>query len=90
MEFEWDPEKAARNLSKHGVEFSEAASVFGDPMAVTFHDPDHSDDEDRYLTFGFSNLGRILVVSHTDREERTRIISARIASRRERGIYEQG
>lgn len=52
MEFEWDPEKAERNLDKHGVPFSEAATVFGDPSAVTFADPDHSDDEDRFLTFG--------------------------------------
>lgn len=90
MEFEWDPDKAARNFAKHRVAFAEAATVFGDPMAITFYDPDHSDDQDRYLTFGWSTEGRLLVVSHTDRENRNRIISARAATRRERKIYEEG
>lgn len=90
MEFEWDPDKAARNIAKHGVAFSEAATVFGDPLALTFFDPDHSNDEDRYLTFGDSIEGRLLVVSHTDRGNRTRIISARVATRRERKIYAEG
>ena len=90
MEFEWDPDKAARNIAKHGVAFSEAATVFGDPLALTFFDPDHSDDEDRYLTFGDSIEGRLLIVSHTDRADRTRIISARVATRRERKIYAEG
>ncbi len=90
MEFEWDPDKAARDLSKHRVAFSEAATVFGDPLAITFHDPGHSDDEDRYLTFGYSTDGRLLIVSHTDRGDRNRIISARVATRRERRIYEEG
>ncbi len=90
MEFEWDPEKAARNWVKHGVSFHEAATVFGDPLAITYHDPDHSEDEERFLTFGHSNEGHLLVVSHTDRGERTRIISARRATRRERKIYEDG
>ena len=90
MEFEWDPDKAARNLSQHRVGFSEAATVFGDPLAITFHDPGHSDDEDRYLTFGYSTDGRLLIVSHTDRGDRNRIISARVATRRERKIYEEG
>ncbi len=90
MEFEWDPEKALRNLAKHGISFHEAATVFGDPLAITYGDPDHSDEEDRFLTFGFSTLGRLIVVSHADREERTRIISAREASRKERNIYEEG
>jgi uncharacterized protein len=90
MEFEWDPDKAARNLAKHRVAFAEAATVFGDPMAITFYDPDHSDEEDRYLTFGWSTEGRLLVVSHTDRGNRNRIISARVATRRERKIYEEG
>ena len=89
MEFEWDPDKAARNIAKHGVSFHEAASVFGDPLALTYFDPDHSDDEDRFLTFGESNKGRVLVVSHTDREDRVRIISARRATRRERKTYER-
>jgi uncharacterized DUF497 family protein len=90
MEFEWDPDKAKRNLAKHHVAFADAATVFGDPLAITFYDPAHSDDEDRYLTFGYSTEGRLLVVSHTDRESRTRIISARVATRRERSIYEEG
>lgn len=90
MEFEWDPDKAARNLAKHGVAFPEAATVFGDPLAITFVDPSHSDDEDRYLPFGYSTDGRLLVVSRTDRESRNRIISARVATRRERKIYEEG
>ena len=90
MEFEWDPEKAQRNLAKHSVAFSEAATVFGDPLAITFYDPGHSDDEDRYLTFGYSTDGRLLVVSHTDRGDRNRIISARVATRREKKIYEDG
>ncbi len=90
MEFEWDPDKATRNFAKHGVEFAEVATVFGDPLAITFDDPDHSDDEDRFLTFGHSIADRLLVVSHTDRGEATRIISARLATRRERKIYEEG
>jgi uncharacterized protein len=89
IEFEWDPEKAARNSDKHGVSFHEAATVFGDPLALTYFDPDHSEDEDRFLTFGHSQQGRLLVVSHTDRGDRTRIISARQATRRERKQYEE-
>ena len=90
MEFEWDPDKADRNLKKHGVDFHEAATVFGDPLAVTYYDPDHSDDEVRYLTIGYSTEGRLLVVSHTDRNDHVRIISARTSTRRERKQYEQG
>jgi uncharacterized DUF497 family protein len=90
MEFEWDPDKAACNLAKHGVAFQEAAIVFGDPLAITYFDPDHSEDEDRFLTFGHSGNGRLLVVSHTDREDRIRIISARRATRNERKAHEEG
>jgi uncharacterized protein len=90
MQFEWDPDKAVSNLAKHGVSFQEAATVFGDPLALTYFDPDHSDEEDRFLTFGHSNEGRLLVVSHTDRDGRTRIISARPATRKERKSYEEG
>jgi uncharacterized DUF497 family protein len=90
MEFEWDPDKAARNLAKHGVSFHEAATVFGDPLAVTYFDPDHSEEEDRFLTFGHSSEGHLLVVAHTDREDRTRVISARRATRKERKAYEEG
>jgi uncharacterized DUF497 family protein len=90
LEFEWEPEKAARNPIKHGIAFVEAATVFGDPLAITFSDPDHSNEEDRFLTFGHSTEGHLLVDSHTDREDRTRIISARKATRRERSLNEQG
>jgi hypothetical protein len=90
MEFEWDAEKAARNVVKHGVSFHEAATVFGDPLAMTYFDPDHSDEEDRFITFGHSSDGRLLVVSHTDRGERARIISARQATRREKKQHEEG
>lgn len=90
MQFEWDPKKAVRNERKHGVAFHEAATIFSDPMAITFADPDHSFDEDRDITFGFSILERLVVVSHTSRGERTRIISARLATRQERKIYEEG
>lgn len=90
MEFEWNPVKAAGNMVKHGVSFAEAATVFGDPLAITYFDPDHSDDEDRFLTFGLSSERRLLVVSHVDRQSKTRIINARDATRRERRIYEDG
>jgi uncharacterized protein len=89
MEFEWDEDKAAKNLQKHKVAFTEAATVFGDPLSVTFPDPDHSIDEDRYITIGTSDRGHVLVVSHTDREDRNRIISARKATPRERKTYEE-
>lgn len=90
MEFEWDPDKAAGNEKKHGVTFHEAATVFGDALAITFADPDHSANEQRYLTFGLSRLDRLLIVSHTDREGRNRIISARVMTRPEVKIYEEG
>ena len=90
MEFEWDPRKAETNKSKHGVSFHEAATVFGDTLAITFADPDHSIDEDRYLTFGLSRFGQLLVVSHADRGNRVRIINARLMTRQERKIYEEG
>jgi uncharacterized protein len=90
MLFEWDPKKAAANERKHKVSFHEPATVFSDPLAITFSDPDHSIDEERDITFGFSRLERLLVVSHTPRGDRTRIISARPTTRQERRIYEQG
>ena len=90
MRFEWDPDKAARNLKAHGISFEEAASVFGNPLAVTFFDPDHSENEDRYLTFGESQENRLLAVVHTDREEAVRLISAREVTRQERRQYEEG
>ena len=90
MEFGWDEQKAARDLAKHGVTFQEAATVFGDPLALTVSDPDHSNEEDRFLTFGHSSEGVLLVVSHTDRDAITRIISAREATRKERKYYGEG
>jgi hypothetical protein len=78
-----------KNSRKHGVTFREAATVFGDPLAITFNDPDHSIEEDRYLTFGVSRFGRLLVVSHGDCGDMVRIISARQVTRRERRIYEE-
>jgi uncharacterized protein len=90
MEFEWNPEKAAINLKKHNLSFQEAATVFDDSLSVTFPDPDHSIGESRYVIIGMSRSGQLLVVSHTDRENRTRIISARRATRQERRFYEKG
>lgn len=90
MQFEWDPRKAVANERKYGVTFQEAATIFSDPMALTFPDPDHSFDEDRDIMFGISRLGRLLVVSHTSRGERTTIISARLTTRQEKRIYEEG
>ena len=90
MQFEWDPEKAASNLRKHGVSFDEAATVFEDDLSLTGHDPDHSVGEIRLITFGVSSVGRLLVVSHAERSDRIRIISARPASRPERKLYEEG
>jgi uncharacterized protein len=90
MEFDWDAAKAALNLRKHGISFDEAATVFGDALAISFPDPDHSITEERLLTFGLSRENRLLVVSHTTRRLRIRIYSARRISRRERKIYEEG
>ena len=90
MKFEWDARKADTYLGRHGVSFEEATTVFGDRLARTYEDPDHSDSEARELTFGFSSAGRALVVSHCERGERVRIISARPMTRRERREYEEG
>jgi hypothetical protein len=90
MQFAWDPKKATSNLRDHKVTFEEASSIFGDSLAVTFDDPDHSEGERRLLTFGLSERGRLLVVSHTERRGVVRIISARRATRAERRIYEEG
>jgi len=90
MKFEWDPKKATVNVKKHGVTFQEAATIFGDPLAITFDDPDHSMNENRYITFGLSLQKRLIVVSHTERGDRTRIINARLMDRKERRIYEKG
>ena len=91
MIYEWDPKKANRNLREHGVSFEEAATVFLDPLAITYPDPDHSDDEeDREITIGYSTKQRLLFVSHVQRRHRTRLISAREATRRERKQHEEG
>jgi len=82
------PRQVEKNLAKHGVSFGEAATVFGDPLSITFRDPDHSADESRYITIGVSLRGRLLIVAHTDRQDRVRVISAREATRSERRFYE--
>jgi uncharacterized protein len=89
MEFEWDNNKAIANLQKHGVSFSEAATVFGDPLSITFPDPDHSINESRFITIGLSTSGKIIILVHTDRGDRLRIISARKATRKEQRFYEE-
>lgn len=90
LEVEWDGEKAWANYTKHGVTFREAVTVFGDPLSLTIADPDHSATEDRFVTIGESSGGRTLVVIHTERGRRLRIISARVATRGERISYESG
>jgi uncharacterized protein len=89
MNFEWDPRKAEINLQKHGVSFAEAGTVFGDDLAITVPDPDHSDDEERYITVGWSSNRKLLMVSHTERGDNIRIISARTLTPRERKAYEE-
>jgi uncharacterized protein len=89
MKFEWDDNKAVSNLSKHGVSFDEAKTVFDDPLYVDFYDPDHSDDEERYLIVGESNRGRLLIVSYTERKDSIRVISAREVTKSEREAYEE-
>ena len=90
MRFEWDPAKAADNLAKHGVSFEEASTVFRDPLSQTGSDPDHSAGEERFIIFGVSTSGRLLVVAHVERSDTIRIISARLATAAERTIYEEG
>ncbi len=90
MRFEWSRDKSKNNVAKHGVSFDEATTVFGDPLAKTYGDPDHGKTEQRFLTFGVSILQRFMVVSHTDRSGALRIISARPMTRRERRNYEDG
>lgn len=90
MPFEWDSEKAASNLGKHGVSFQEASTVFGDPLATTVVDPDHSVHEERWLTTGLSRRQRVVIVWHTNRGYTVRIIGARLATPNERRTYESG
>ncbi len=88
--FEWDREKAQANLRKHRVSFEEAVTAFGDPLSLTIPDPGHSLAEQRFLLVGQTRMGRLAVVAHTERERRIRVISARLATRRERKAYEEG
>lgn len=88
--FSWDPRKAGSNERKHGVSFEEAVTAFGDLLSITVPDPDHSADENRFLLLGLSDRARLLVVAHVERGDDTRIINARLATRRERTEYEEG
>ena len=90
IKFEWDARKAQRNLRKHSIDFNEASTVFADTLSITIPDPDHSEDEERWLTMGLSSRQRLLVVVHTEEGETIRIISARLANRLERRKYEEG
>lgn len=90
MIFEWDPVKARENFRKHDITFEEASSVFGDPLSITIPEPQVTRSEYRFVTIGISSRGRLLVVIHTDRYDRIRIISARKSTSRERKQYEQG
>ena len=87
--FEWDPEKAQKNLKKHEVSFDEASSVFDDPLFITLLDDEHSADEERYITIGISNKTRLLLVAHTERDNCIRIISARKATKNEETFYKE-
>lgn len=90
ISFQWDPRKEVANRRKHGIGFVEASTVFADPLSVTIRDPDHADEEDRFIIVGMSNQRRLLVVVHTMRGEPTRLISARPATKHEREQYEEG
>lgn len=87
-EFQWDEEKAKSNLKKHGVSFEEGATIFNDPMIATISDPDHSEDEERFISIGMSMIRRLLTVIHTYRKERIRLVSARKATKAEKKNYE--
>lgn len=89
MRFEWDAPKAARNKAKHRLSFQEAATVFGDPLSLTFPDPDHSRTEERFITVGHTRRGRLVLVAHADTGGAVRLISARDATPGERKAYEQ-
>jgi uncharacterized DUF497 family protein len=90
MKFDWDEEKAEANLAKHGVTFAEAKTIFDDPLYVDFYDPDHSQDEHRYIMIGLSEQGRLLLASYTEVNGTVRLISARELTRTERESYEEG
>jgi uncharacterized DUF497 family protein len=89
LEFEWDRTKAEINFKAHGVSFDEATTVFRDSLSISIADPDHSHSEERFIDIGMSHRGQLLVVSYTERKDRIRIISARLANRAERKSYEE-
>ena len=89
MQFEWDPTKDWQNHAEHGVSFDEASTVFGDPFALTIDDPDHSSEENRLLTTGYSSRQQLIIVGHTDRDERVRLINAREVTPTEQRMYEE-
>ncbi len=90
MEFKWDNHKALINMKKHKISFQEAATIFADPLAMTFDDPDHSVGEHRILTFGTTRVGKTVVISHTQTNNEVRLISARLMTKQERKMYEEG
>ena len=90
MQFDWDPKKARSNAKKHALSFEEAATIFYDPLSATFDDPDHSDEESRFVTVGYSSRNRLCVVVHTERKGMLRMISARQATAEERKRHEEG
>lgn len=90
MEFDWDPYKAVRNFENHAVSFEEASTIFDDPFYITVVDDEHSDNEQRYISIGISRSNRLIIVAHTARQRYVRIISARKATKNERGYYEEG
>ena len=87
--FEWDPQKAKNNLQKHQVDFEEARSIFNDPQFITFLDDEHSQDEERYISIGLSNKPRVLMVAHTESNNKIRIISSRKATENEEKFYQE-
>jgi uncharacterized DUF497 family protein len=89
LEFEWDPQKAKKNLKKHGVSFEEASTIFDDPNFISFLDDEHSEDEERQITIGMSNRVRLLMAAHTERKRLIRIISARKATKNEEKFYNE-
>ncbi len=89
LKFEWNPNKAKKNIQKHRISFDEAATVFSDPLSMTYDDPDHSYNENRYIIIGLSSLGNLLFVSHVEIRNIIKIISARQLTRKERKQYEQ-
>jgi len=88
MKFDWHENKAVINISKHGVSFDEASTIFNDPLYIDLYDPHHSDEEERYFIIGNSNQGRLFITSYTERDELIRFISARLETRTEREVYE--